>query len=348
MSLQSRIASGVGLTLVVSALVLYVVIAGVQSVRGSTVEQAKTLEAEMQVDQKSGLSSWLLSRIPFVPLRSHQEPLVAVMIENHQAARPYHEGLEKAVLIQEYFVEGYISRFVALFRLADMPAEVGPVRSLRPYFIQAFLPWTSFVFHAGGSPEALDRVQDYNDIQNYNAIYLEEAYFDRKPGVPAPHDLFLTSDDVFELLRDDMATYGRVTELPLYKTGRAPSGGSGASVIDINFYSPVHNVQYTYNEKEHNYQRVNGRVVSTATPSNVVVLAMNVEEIGPLGRLAIDSIGSGDALFFRSGQVYEGTWQRSEETEPFQLLDVHGEPMTFATGQIWITVVNSTQRVDWE
>lgn len=346
MTPKARIASGVGITLVVSACVLYVVFAGVQSFSQAQ-DAVSPADRPGVVLQKKGMASWLLSKMPVLPWAPQQEQLIAVMIENHQVSRPYHVGLEKAVLIEEFFVEGYISRFVALFRLQDLPPEVGPVRSLRPYFIQAFLPWTSFVFHAGGSPEALDRVQDFNDVQNYNAIYLEEAYYDRKLGVPAPHDLFLPAEDITALLAEDVPVYGRETALPLYPTGRAMAG-SGASVIYVNFYSPVHNTQYIYNEKERYYERVNGRTVSPATPENLVFLAMDVEEVGPLGRLAIQSVGKGDALYFRFGRVYKGTWQRSSETEPYQLLQENGEPMVFATGQIWLTSVNSLQRIRFE
>lgn len=345
MSFRERIVLGIGLTILLSIFVLYVVIASMQSVSKETSGTTET--AGQQPVEKQSFSSWIVSRIPLLPWQAKEQQLFAVMVENHQVARPYHAGLEKALFVQEFYVEGYISRFVALFTVDDIPEVVGPVRSLRPYFIQAFLPWTPFVFHAGGSPEALERVQNAADIYNYNALSLEEAFFDRKAGVPAPHDLFLPAEDTSVLLEKQLATYSRKVRLPLYPTGRALRG-SGATNISINFYSPVHNVQYIYNQKIQAYQRINGSVISLAAPKNVVVVAMKTKEDGTLGRLAIESIGKGDALLFRSGKVYQGTWQRESETEPYIFLGADGELMRFAAGQIWLTGVNSTSRVRWE
>ena len=58
--------------------------------------------------------------------------LVGVMIDNHEDAMPHQRGLEKALLIEEQFVEGFITRFAAVFDAADLPEQTGPIRSVRP------------------------------------------------------------------------------------------------------------------------------------------------------------------------------------------------------------------------
>src|SRR3989338_1831670 len=71
------------------------------------------------------------------PLNRRSRPTVAVMIENHQEARPEHQWLEGALLIEEFLVESGITRFAVLFDAEDLPERIGPVRSLRPYFVDA-------------------------------------------------------------------------------------------------------------------------------------------------------------------------------------------------------------------
>ncbi|MBT7928594.1 DUF3048 domain-containing protein, partial [Candidatus Peregrinibacteria bacterium] len=281
-----------------------------------------------------------------LPWYKKEKSLFAVMIENHQIARLNHEGIEKAEMVHEYFVEGFISRFVALFDSRSIPKRIGPVRSLRPYFLQSIAPWTSVVFHAGGSPEALERVEDHNDFLNFNALYLEDDYFERDSNVSAPHDLFLSKKDTSKLL-EQSDDYLVPVSWPIYETGRA-AHGSGASTIDVNFFSTIHNITYTYNEFSRSYNRLNGNILSSAKPSNLIFLQMSTEEIGPFGRLKIDTIGRGDALFFRSGVIYKGIWSRNNERDSFTFSNLNGEPIIFATGQIWITSVDSLQKVSWE
>src|SRR5690606_27579265 len=62
-----------------------------------------------------------------------KRPVTAVVIENSPDARP-HSGLEQAGVVYEAIAEGGITRFLALYQEAR-PALIGPVRSLRPYFI---------------------------------------------------------------------------------------------------------------------------------------------------------------------------------------------------------------------
>ena len=68
----------------------------------------------MYRDQEGGVAD-ALSRLSLLPFGKRQRNLMSVIIENHESARPYHQGLEKALVIQEYPVEGFITRFLATF-----------------------------------------------------------------------------------------------------------------------------------------------------------------------------------------------------------------------------------------
>lgn len=285
-----------------------------------------------------------LSRLGLLPQWFASKQLVAVMIENHDEARPHQQGLDEALFVGEFFVEGFISRFIAFFDAEDLPPRVGPVRSLRPYFVEAALPWTSVFFHIGGSPEALERTERDETVTAFNGVYVDTA-FERVEGIPAPHDAFLTRASMQGLLRETQNLHA--VRWPPYKTGRAPAG-TGATAIALTFYSPLHDVEYAYDSWHRHYVRTNGREMSAATPSNVLILEAAVEEVGPFGRLAVDMEGEGDALLFRSGRVYAGRWSKEGEKEPYVFSDTEGRPLVFAAGQTWMTVVNSLGRVEWK
>lgn len=273
-------------------------------------------------------------------LKPRERNLIAIVIENHEGARPYQRGLQDAVMVQEHFAEGFITRFIALFESDNLPPVIGPVRSLRPYLIESVLPYTSVFLHAGGSPEALDRVKE-DDITSFNGLFLEK-HFLRTDGVPAPHDLFLPEDKIDDLLEEEQWTTVR---WPPFATGR-PARGSGATTIEVNYYSSDHNVTYTYKKGKRHYERRNGKDIN-GTPKSIVILETDVIEIGPFGRLKIATVGSGRALVFRNGKVLHGYWER-KDGKPHIIVDKAGSPIALPKGQIWLTTIDDVRRVEWE
>ena len=185
---------------------------------------------------------WFLSQLGFNPPMRTAKRTVAVMVENHENARPHHKGLENATLIEEFLVEGGISRFAAIFDVSNLPSVVGPVRSLRPYFVDGVRPWASAILYAGGSPEAFARVENVPGMKHANGLALPKDFL-RDEEIAAPHNLFIPGDRAEELL-------GTLEINPVlwppFPAGGAPLTGSAATTIHLNFLSPVHNVTYDY------------------------------------------------------------------------------------------------------
>ena len=288
------------------------------------------------------LHTSILSRLGLVPRSHRAHTIVGVMIENHEAARPHQEGLADALLVEEFLVEGFISRFVALFDTQYLPSSIGPVRSLRPYFIDGVRPWVSAIFYAGGSPDALKHVEEVN-LRHFNGLGLPN-HFIRKEGIPAPHDLFLPRSS----LRDLLSTIDvRPIQWPPYLIGPSMSTEK-ASVIAVNFFSPIHNVIFTFDPLSQSYTRRNGGIISDAHPTNIIILEIPIKNIGESGRLEINTTGIGRALLYRSGTVQAGQWSKASVNDPFVLSDLKGNPLTFAQGQTWMMVLPELDRVKWK
>jgi len=278
-----------------------------------------------------------------LPSLRGERSLVAVVIENHEDARPHQRGLDRAVLVQEYLVEGLITRFVAFFDTHDLPAIVGPVRSLRSYFLDGVLPYTSFILHAGGSPGALERVEQNHSVHNFNGLYYPD-HFLRANEIPAPHDLFITRDsatDLLSSLRVDPVAW------PPYQTGNE-RGGEKTGDIRVNFFNPLHDTIYAYNLVTHNYTRTNGGIVSDAKPSNVLILEAPINGEGEYGRLDIRLHGEGRMLLFRDGKVFEGRWRKEGPEKPFTFTNQNNRSITFSRGQTWMMILHTLERVSWE
>lgn len=108
----------------------------------------------------------------------NSKPTFCVQIPNGaDGARPQ-VGLQDAKVVFEAIAESGITRFAAVFQ--DPPAVVGPIRSLRLYYLNWDVPFDCTVVHAGGSVEALDAVKSYGvrDLsENYNYMWRSSANY---------------------------------------------------------------------------------------------------------------------------------------------------------------------------
>ena len=98
---------------------------------------AEPKEPKTEVSPLNGL---LFSKKEMDQLKKRRP--VAVMINNHSEARPQ-SGLNSADIVYETNAEGGITRYLAIF-WSNAPAKVGPVRSLRQYYLE----WLSEYDHS--------------------------------------------------------------------------------------------------------------------------------------------------------------------------------------------------------
>jgi hypothetical protein len=334
MNIFSRILLGLVLvvTLLTGGLLVF-------SVVKSGMEGPVTANAAGMQDEESSFDR-ILARLPLLPVLTGERKLVGIIIENHQGARPYQQSLKDALFVQEFFVEGLITRFLVLLDTRSLPEIIGPVRSLRPYFVDSALPWTDVIIHAGGSPEAFERTRELPVTAINGLAHPKEFY--RHTVAAAPHNLFTTATLMKKLIPADSDP----VRWPPYETGGAPTG-ENASTIEIDFHSSTHDVRYDYQGVSGYYDRTNGDTEHQGEPRNVLILESPILGVGEVGRLEISMEGRGHALLFRSGHVYEGFWTKKNAKDSYQFFLEEGEPMIFATGQTWMTVLDSLERVSW-
>ena len=87
-------------------------------------------------------------------------------------ARPQ-SGLTDAGVIFEAIAEAGITRFAAIYQ-NPTPAVIGPIRSLRLYYLEWDTPFDCTIVHAGGADDALRAVSagGYSDLtENYSYMY---------------------------------------------------------------------------------------------------------------------------------------------------------------------------------
>ena len=278
---------------------------------------------------------------------------IAVIIENYTPIRSTQVGLEDAAIVYEVPAEGGITRFLALYdgRTVD---EMGPVRSARPYLITWASEYRAALVHVGGSPDALAnlkgnfRVFNIDEFADYKTIWRNRKYL-------APHNAFTSTANIYKRLNKD----GYYEPL---KTKRFPfkdpdSEPGDISKITIDFSITPYAVKYEYDEVTHTYTRYNGgKLHHNIKPTNVVIQFVDTEILDSIGRLRIQTHGTGNTLVFRDGKVIEGTWEKdasiNSANQPVnqswtKFFDKNGDEIVFNRGQVWIEVVPNGRPVNY-
>lgn len=302
--------------------------------------------SDARTEESTTGASWILSTLNLFPPARSERSLFAVMVENQEDARPFHEGLDEALLIQEMIVEGGISRFAVLFDAKAPPKSVGPVRSLRPYFVSASLPYVHTIIHAGGSPEAFEKAGMYRDeLTAINLLSSDGGRANyRRNDIPAPHNVFMSEEQIVTILSGATAPIA----WPLFDEGSLTGEFEEATEIEIDFFSRLHDVYFSFEKTAQRYMRTNGDDISDAKPANILILESPITGVGEFGRLTIPLTGKGNALLFRNGRAAKVMWEKKTDEERFRLTDADGKGVKLAKGQTWMMVLPTLDRVEWK
>lgn len=267
-------------------------------------------------------------------------PVTAIMIENSPAARPQ-SGLKDAEVVYEAIAEGGITRFLAIYQQAK-PQLIGPVRSLRMYYIDWLAPYNASAAHIGGSQNALKEIRTsaYRDIdQFFNA-----GTYWRASDRYAPHNVY-TSFERLDALNQAKGYTESVFKSFARVDGKANQQPT-AGTVTIDFSSAAYNTTYVYDIATNRYLRSIGgaphldREAGQITPAVVVALRVNMSLVMEDGyREQIDTTGSGSAVIFQNGTAQEATWRKDARTAPLILSDQDGKEIPLVRGQTWIAAV---------
>lgn len=279
-----------------------------------------------------------------IPPELNKRPVTGIMIENSPDARPQ-SGVKDAGIVFEAIAEGGITRFLTLFQ-ESQPDYIGPVRSVRPYYVDLLLPFDAALAHAGGSAEGLAKVRalgvkDLDHGANAGA-------FRRVPDRYAPHNLYTSTAGL------DAASAARGFTTSNFKSfprkAEKPAAQVTARTIDIAMSSYLYNVRYDYNPASNSYDRSQGgrphtdqRSGQQLSPKTVVALVMGYSQKGIYS--VYQTTGTGKMYVFQDGTVQSGSWSKAGEREQFEFKDDGGNPLTLNAGQTWFTLVKTPGNV---
>lgn len=294
-----------------------------------------------------------------------QAQVTSVMIENSPDARPQ-SGLAESGVVFEAIAEGGITRFLVLYQ-EGKAGLIGPVRSLRPYYVDWLAAFDATAAHIGGSANALREIRNgsYKDIDQF---FNPGAYY-RASDRFAPHNVYTNSqrlDDLNnaknfksskfsgftrEVIETKPAKIKQAEAAKVERTAALPK----ATTINVQISSGQYNSSYTYDPASNTYPRSQGSAPHTdrekgqIAPRVVVVMKIPTK----LGledgyREQMSTIGSGEAYIFQAGTLTQGTWQKESKTAQIKFVDGGGNEILLARGQTWLTAIAPDKSLTWQ
>lgn len=299
--------------------------------------------------------------------------VTAVMIENSPEARPQ-SGLKEAGVVFEAVAEGGITRFVALYQEAE-PKLIGPVRSVRPYYLEWIKAFDPAVAHVGGSARALEMVRGGRYGVDLDQFFNDNAYWRASDRV-APHNVYTDFSHLSKLAKDKGKTESKFAGWPRetakksqqesdqkdsqtnapknseIKNGEAETKNSAAKIaLDVSS-GTLFDVSYQYNSAKNQYLRNVGgaphhdREKGQISPD--VVIALVTAKGADGGYSTYRTTGRGTAYIFQNGEVKKAIWQKNSLDEQLQFLDEKSEEIKLIPGQVWITALGAANEVSWQ
>lgn len=271
-----------------------------------------------------------------------ERPILGAMFNNSTEARPQ-TGLDAAGIVFETTTEGGITRYLALYQ-EDIPDEIGPIRSLRQYFLDWMMGFDASVAHVGGSAKALDLVEQ-RDAKSLNQFTHEEPYY-RTNDRPSPHNMYVRTQGLRDLQQELGHEQSQFDEIP--RKSDSASENPEAETINIDYSGPDYRVEFRYDASTNNYTRYLAGQPHTDAATNQPITVKNMIVIKTARNAdAGKAIGDGDALVFMDGSVVEATWEKSSPDERIKILDDEGNEVPLNRGDTWFAVTPSDRRITY-
>lgn len=292
-----------------------------------------------------------LTGLPIGDAAINDRPVTGIMIENSPDARPQ-SGIDQAGVVFEAVAEGGITRFLTLWQDSG-PTYVGPVRSVRPYYLQWAQGFDAAIAHVGGSSEALQYIRNVG-MKDLDQFANSSAYW-RISSRYAPHNVYTSLPKLWDL--EAQKGFGKPDYVGFARTEtEIPNKTPNATSIDFALSGYTYNAHFDYIAATNSYNRSEGgkphMVVDEAGAEKQLSPKVVIGLVMPKGSNGIystyNTIGSGQAFIFQDGVVIPATWTKTDPKAQFTFKDANGAVVKLNPGQTWLTALGGADNATYK
>jgi hypothetical protein len=277
-------------------------------------------------------------------------PVLAVKIDNTRNAQP-HAGVEDADLVYVEEVEYGMTRLAAIFS-SSIPARIGPVRSARITDIDLLAQFGSPAFSFSGAQRKLWPALADAPFIDVSANKVPQDY-SRESSRRAPYNYFFDARTAMTQI-DNVS---QAKDMGFTFADSIPLGGSPAVSAELKW--PSSTIKFRYEKIRDQYAiQLNGERASFEEAEQVgkvwadTVVIQFVKQTqsayfdkGGGNTPHVETIGSGEAIILRNGQLFNTQWSRDDSQSGTTFTDTAGNPVPFRPGHTWIALYNKDRDV---
>lgn len=291
----------------------------------------------------------------------NRRPL-AIKVSNYPACVRPQSGLSLADIVYEHYAEGPTTRFTAIFWSHDAP-KVGSIRSARLIDLELPAMYQSLFAFSGASPGVLEKLKasDFKDhvlspeFEPGHPAFFRVPIDTLSPDCQALEHTLFTSTDKLWADADKKNVNQRPTITGMAFNEAVPVGGQTAGILALPYdgefaqwnYSETAKAYYRYANGQQHKDTLTDAQISAA---NVVVVFANhvftliLENLigynpqtgkGGSHSIEIQLWGTGPAMVFRDGQMFNVSWVRQDRNGVLGLVDANGQIFPLHPGNTW-------------
>ncbi len=281
---------------------------------------------------------------------------VAVMTNNHVDAR-FASGYNSADIVYEANAESGITRNLAIY-WSNAPDKVGPVRSLRQYYLEWASEYDPLLIRDGCAESTDPKANACGNVYAYGIkdIATIGAWRWNDGRRVAPHNEYNSVNNAWEYAKKmNWDSFPSSIQSLEFKNDADMADRGKKTVVKTVFHMRINNggaydAIWTYDQPTNTYFRKLGGRDDIDQETNTQVNAKNVviqkvkmsASSDGTARVVIPTIGEGEAIILQDGKIINGKWKKESRTGRTKFYDTSGKTIKFNRGRIWISAVPQT------
>ena len=321
----------------------------------ATAITAEAVTAEETSDLPEGQMYSYLTGEPISTEIGSKRPF-AVMINNLDAAVPQ-SAIVNADMLYECYVEGNITRLMAVFQDPTPYDKIGPVRSARHYYMDYAFDNSAIYTHFGWSFVAEDRIKTQGWTTINGQFYDGVTGFYRTEDRVAPHNAYTTGQGLVDIANelgiDRSYPEGFKSNLAFNRTDTPLEGGEDALYVSVPYaidnpwfeYNPADGLYYRF---EYGAPHVDMETGEQLKFKNVIVQIVDqslyLED--PI-LLELYLVGKGTGYYFTDGKVIPIVWEKESTNDRTMYYTTDGQQLKMNPGKTMFEVAPPEMNITW-
>lgn len=348
------------ITLLIAAVVIIVVMGGIFIVKKNSVETSGEVSNSSNQENASKTEETKSD----IKIFSGDDRPIALMVDNNVNAQPQ-SGINSAYIVYEIIVEGNETRLMPVWKGVSDDLVVGPVRSVRHYFLDYMNENDAICSHLGQSPQAESDINIYKMDDINGQVYdtgkarSSTSLFWRESSRSAPHNAYTSIGSLKQIAEDKGYKLTSTEDSVLNYVSKEVNLESNTTANTVTIpYASNHNVKYVYNEETGRYTRYSkGKLQTDAgtgediTTKNIIITLVynyTLDDGEDKGRQTLNNVGQANGYYITNGKATEILCVKDSRTSQTKYMYFDGSEIEVNDGNTFINIAPLDANISFE